>query len=84
MVSNTGDIPGTSGSGSYQTSLGDMRGDGESFDREGKIDIREGHAPLKRKLKRGSRSRNFYKEPRRAKMHKRGAKRKARRGSGRR
>jgi len=84
MVSNTGDIPGTSGGGSFQTSLGGTKGDQSSFDREGKIDVHEGHAPVKRKLKRGSRSRNFYKEPGRAKMHKRGAKRKARRVSGRR
>jgi len=80
MVSNTGDIPGTSGGGSFQTSLGSTRGDGSSFDREGKIDVvPEGDLPVQRKLKRGKRTRSFYKEPGRAKMHKRGAKRQAKR-----
>jgi len=82
MVSNTGDIPGTSGGGSFQTSLGSTRIDGMPFDREGKID--RSQATIPKKHRRGVRSKSFYKEPGRAKMHKRSAKRKTRRVSGRR
>jgi hypothetical protein len=52
------------------------------FDREGKID--RSQATIPKKHRRGVRSKSFYKEPGRAKMHKRSAKRKTRRVSGRR
>jgi len=83
MVSNTGDIPGTSGGGSYQTSLGSTAVDGMPFDDKGSlITSRDGKAFRKRR--RGVRSSNFYKEPGRMKKPRRSMKRKARRVSGRR
>ncbi len=80
MVSNTGDIPGTSGGGSYQTSLGSTAGDSMPFDDKGSL-IASNDGKAFRKRRRGVRSASFYKEPGRAKMpkmHKRSAKRKAR------
>jgi len=82
MVSNTGDIPGTSGGGSFQTSLGSTAVSGESFDREGKIIATDRTIP--KKVRRGIRSKSFYKEAGRVKKHQRSMKRRARRVSGRR
>jgi hypothetical protein len=83
MVSNTGDIPGTSGGGTYQTSLGSTAVDGMPFDDKGSLMAsKDGRAFRKRR--RGVRSTNFYKEPGRMKKPQRSMKRKAKRGSGRR
>jgi len=79
MVSNTGDIPGTSGGGSYQTSLGSTAVDGMPFDTSSDVG-----RVVPKKRRRGYRSKSFYKEPGRAKKPRRSMKRKARRGSGRR
>jgi len=83
MVSNTGDIPGTSGAGSYQTSLGSTAVDGMPFDDKGSI-VASNDGRAFRKRRRGVRSTNFYKESGRVKKQQRSMKRKAKRGSGRR
>jgi len=84
MVSNTGDIPGTSGGGgSLQSSLGTTAMIGIPGDMTGSS---KGPGPIARKRRRGVRSRSFYNEAGRVKKQKqeRSMKRKARRVSGRR
>lgn len=79
MVSNTGDIPGTSGQGgSLQSSLGSKAGDSMQ------VDVMSPATKVPVKRRRGVRSKSFYKEAGRVKKHQRSMKRKARRASGRR